>query len=335
MNLEQRVDVVEQELNLIKAQIQEILLQIQEQLLKDAHPVLRAEEPRKAAARAPEAVAVPTSSAAPVKRTNGTASEPTLVEVPTNGNRPSTPSRAYPQAKQVRADTFTEQRPSEQRPSEQRQSEQRQSEQPLTGQPPTERPTARQPNDRRASAPSAPPFVPSEQPPARSNGHRAASPAYQPAEVKVWIQLDQWVSQKVRELGIKRTRELINLCEEPERSLLLQFIDVYDEQSVQSRPAQQQYPTQPYQDQPYSNPQYHTDEPIYTRPVNTAPIPARAPMQTPAEQWQQHANATTRGGEYSPFGEHQDLVLGLIKALLENAQRAPAVMTNGNGHANY
>ncbi len=141
-------------------------------------------------------------------------------------------------------------------------------------------------------------------------------------------------------MGVKRTRELINLCEEPERSLLLQFIDVYDEPQVQPRsaprqqqPTQQpparQYPTQPYQAQPYPEPQYPTDEPVYTRPAPPAPMP------TPAEQWQQHANTRTHTSEYSPFGEHQDLVLGLIKALLDNAQRAPAAVPNGNGYINH
>ncbi len=326
MNLEQRVDVVEQELSLIKAQIQEILLQIQEQLLKEAHPVLRAEEPRQAAARAPEVVAVATPSAAPVKRTNGTAPAPTLTEVPVNGDRP-TPSRAYPQAKQVRLEPVVEQ---PQPPSRASQPSQ-------PSQPPAERPAARQPANYRAAPPAATqPFVSSEQPPVRSNGHKAAASAYQAAEVKVWIQLDQWVSQKVREMGIKRTRELINLCGEPERSLLLQFIDVYDEQSEQPNPARRQpYATPQNAAQPYANPQYPGDEPIYTRPVNSAPMPPPAPMPTPAEQWQQHANTRMHSGEYSPFGEHQDLVLGLIKALLDNAQRAPAVMTNGNGHVNY
>ena len=290
MNLEQRVDVVEQELNLIKAQIQEILLQIQEQLLKEAHPVLRGEEPRKAAAtRSPEVVAA-APSAAPVQRVNSTA--PTRTESPTTAERPATASRAYPQARQVRVEQQSAERPSAQPPS-------------------TRRP---------APAPATPP-------PAKSNGHKAQPSAYQPAEVRVWIQLDQWVSQKVRELGIKRTRELINLCGEPERSLLLQFIDVYDEQSTPPAPAA---PRQQRPNPQYADPQYPTGEPIYTRPVTNAPLP------TPAEQWQQHANTKTRS-DYSPFGEHQDLVLGLIKALLDDAQHAPAVMTNGNGngHVNY
>ena len=298
MNLEQRVDVVEQELNLIKAQIQEILLQIQEQLLKEAHPVLRAEENRKAAARAPEVDAAPPSRPTPAARSNGAA--PTSENHLANG-RPA-PSREYPQAKQVRADSFAEQPAAPQQPLDRR---------------PAERQPNRQPTERRPAPAPTPIYVPPAQPTVRANGHngnnnhngsKPAAPNYEPAEVKVWIQLDQWVSQKVREMGVARTRHLISLCDEPERSLLMQFIDVYDERSTPSAPAARQpYPAQPYQNQPYADQSYAN-----------APYPTE-PYARP----------------YNPSSERQDLVLRLITTLLDDAQRPAPYAPNGSGYGTH
>ena len=148
-------------------------------------------------------------------------------------------------------------------------------------------------------------------------------------------------------MGVKRTRELINLCSEPERSLLLQFIDVYDEQEHAAAPATAAVsyssgsntrlsPTRTRSTPPASRSTPARSTPRRSRlRRNSTPTPQPTQQPTPAEQWQQHANAKTRGGDYNPFGEHQDLVLGLIKVLIDDAQRAPAVVTNGNGHANY
>lgn len=50
-----------------------------------------------------------------------------------------------------------------------------------------------------------------------------------------WIELENWVGQKVEQLGINRTRELINLYARQERfttqecDLLMQFVDIYDD----------------------------------------------------------------------------------------------------------
>lgn len=56
-----------------------------------------------------------------------------------------------------------------------------------------------------------------------------------------WNELENWVSQKVETMGIKRTRELIDLYARQERftrqerELLMQFVDIYDDDEEQQQ----------------------------------------------------------------------------------------------------
>ena len=138
--------------------------------------------------------------------------------------------------------------------------------------------------------------------------------AEEEAIASTWMQLDKWVSQKVRELGLERTRELINLYGGKERELLLRVVDVYDQNDRRSGRA-------PI---PYGEPNYERQ----SRPQ---------PMQSVAEEWQRHANNNKSKNAPSsnarPFGDHQELVLRLIADIL-NSREEPSVAA-GNGYMKH
>lgn len=148
-------------------------------------------------------------------------------------------------------------------------------------------------------------FAPAPEPEIEPGEMEAAE---QDAITATWMQLDKWVSQKVRELGLERTRELINLYGGKERELLLRVVDVYDH-----GPRAARAPI------PYA-------EPNYARPAQ------QQPMHSVAEEWQRHANNSKQknpAANARPFGDHQELVLRLIADLLNSREEPSAAAGNG------
>lgn len=118
-----------------------------------------------------------------------------------------------------------------------------------------------------------------------------------------WIELEEWVSQKVEKLGIARTRELIDLYgreqrfTRQERVLLMQFVDIYDdgEQKPLDAPA-----------------------PKKTRKQPTIVPQTRAVVEEIRTELREK-RAQTNGQKTLPqeeLSEHQGLVLRLIAGIL-------------------
>jgi hypothetical protein len=131
-------------------------------------------------------------------------------------------------------------------------------------------------------------------------------------DVRAWIEIDQWVSAKIKEIGIKRTRELINLYGGQERDLLMQFLSVYEEEAAPPppSPARSLFPQA-------------------ERGARSNVLP------TSKDQWQQgqpqSAASRAKNATYTPFNEHQEMVLRLIADMVGNGQDMPRA-SNGNGH---
>lgn len=108
--------------------------------------------------------------------------------------------------------------------------------------------------------------------------------AEQDAIAATWMELDKWVSQKVRELGMDRTRDLIQLYGGKERELLLRVCDVYDQNGQRSNRTPFAYV-----------------EPSYGRQSSAQP------NLSIAEQWQRHANANKSNNQSGnrQFGDRQ------------------------------
>ena len=141
------------------------------------------------------------------------------------------------------------------------------------------------------------------------NEPKSAGQPYQTADVRLWIELDKWVNQKVAEVGIQRTRELISLFEGPEQDLLMQVAAIYD------------------------------TGPELVRPPRSVPTPIRQnsvpQSRAVAEDWQKYANPGKVGNAtYRPFGEHQELALRLIADILSSEEPVPASAAS-NGHAKH
>lgn len=143
-----------------------------------------------------------------------------------------------------------------------------------------------------------------------------AAPACQPESVNVvhtdapatlsfeiWRELDKWVTEKIREVGIGGTLELAQLCGGQQRDTLLKIIAVY-----QARAAETPMP----------------------QPATTPPQPPSPPPTAPPEQHSPAADV--KYATYRPFGEHQELALQLLEQVLRSRETVkPATNGNGNG----
>lgn len=227
MNLEQRVQMLEQEVQLLKAQIQATLLDMQEQLLNNKYPILRAEESPNAANPIIEAPAAPpAASPSPIKRVALTEPDPDeQVDV--------RPVRTVISAASLDDDLVTEP-PVVQQPVVRAHS---------NGHHPVPAAEAPKPAAPAWEPPKPRPQRPVDAPkPARPEPVNPAAPD-DDTDSHDWIELENWVSQKVEKLGIARTRELINLYtrqerfSRQERELLLQFVNIYN--NVPKSPTQQ------------------------------------------------------------------------------------------------
>jgi hypothetical protein len=138
--------------------------------------------------------------------------------------------------------------------------------------------------------------------------------AQQEAIDRTWMELDNWVSGKVREIGLERTRELIQLYGGKERELLLRVVDVYEEGARRSSSRNFS---------PFNEPPHSRQSP-------------NQPIHSVAEQWQRHANASksrsssgSSSGNGRPLGDQQEMVLRLIADLLNSRDESAAA---GNGY---
>ena len=161
--------------------------------------------------------------------------------------------------------------------------------------------------------PHVPPFTASplpvsHPPPLVAQDDYEPAPANPPAEghsatdVTRWIELDKWVSQKVKEVGIERTRQLVALCEGEEGTLLLKFVAIYSDCAEAQKPLPAAQPP---------------------------PLPRETTRPAAVEPWQRDAQHV-RSATYRPLGEHQELVLRLLAEVLRSPEAPPPV--NGNGH---
>jgi hypothetical protein len=201
MNLEQRVQALEQEVELLKAQIQATLLDIQEQLLNNTYPTLRAEGTSVQAQAAPEVRAASPATALPIKRVTLTESEP---------DDDLDVEEDVQQIPVVRKKVQLEELTQPSLPER------------------TERPAKQ--------------VQPEPQPrPARRERIEPTVTDQPDESLHDWNELENWVSQKVETMGIKRTRELIDLYARQERftrqerELLMQFVDIYDDDEEQQQ----------------------------------------------------------------------------------------------------
>lgn len=298
MNLEQRVQVLEQEVQLLKAQIQATLLDMQEQLLNAKYPILRSEEPAPAA---PAAVPPPVAaSASPVRRVVLTEPEPE--EAPVDVRPARSPAArisddvdVVPAAVKVRSNGYHAAPPPEPPGFNAADWEDEEYEQPRASR------VAEPPKPRRGVweeeefAPPRQPRITEPPKPARPE------PVYADDEAaRDWIELENWVSQKVEKLGITRTRELINLYtrqerfSRQERELLLQFVNIYD---GTSKPANAQEP-KAAAERPSIVPQ------------------TRAVVEELRNELRQKRNAAKNKTETYPLSEQQELVMRLIAGIL-------------------
>lgn len=147
-----------------------------------------------------------------------------------------------------------------------------------------------------------------------------------------WIELENWVGQKVEQLGINRTRELINLYARQERfttqecDLLMQFVDIYDD--TIPKPTSARHPVG-------SGTSANGGAPYASRASSSSARPSIVP-QTRAvvneirtelryqndRSWAQDEALTDQ------LSEQQGLVLRLIAGIL-NAGDNPPVSNNG------
>ncbi|MBK8020051.1 MAG: hypothetical protein IPK19_01185 [Chloroflexi bacterium] len=286
MNLDQRVKAVEQDLDILKAQIQTVLLEIQEYILNNSHPNLRANETPGRAAR----------SVTGDQRRVEPELEPVLQAEPSHKTEPSQNHRSVenhnghsnglkePPARQNGYANHRSVAPEKLAPEPDDWHDE-----------PVEYEEPRSP--RRSPAPQ-----------------QSAERRVRATDLDAWIDLEKWVGQKVREVGIRRTRELVNLYPGEERDLLLLFLNVYEDA------ADRYY---------YPEPAPTAYESYPARPKSVQQLTAFA------EQWQRRAKASPaqngNGNGYRPFGDHQELVLRLIADMLSSGDEMPGSNGNGNG----
>lgn len=279
MNLEQRVQALEQEVQLLKAQIQATLLDIREQMLNQTYPSLQGEAPARPAAAPPAEPPAP----APFQKVK--LAEPVVIE-----DEDDDPPDVSMFRKIVPSSTPTP-TPAEEAPK------------PAKNYAPSS--TAQpQPFAPQVFAPQG--FAPQ---PAATNGQRETNP-YD------WIDLENWVSQKVEKLGIERTRELIYMYAQQERftdqeqDLLLQFVDVYESTEK---------PAQASRQQPAHKPAASSSIVPQTRAV-VDEIRAELRLKQAAAQAKKELSKET-------LTEQQGLVLRLIAGILNAGDDAPPAST--------
>ncbi len=165
-----------------------------------------------------------------------------------------------------------------------------------------------------------------------------AAPLQQSSEITEWStleELEQWTSQKVKEIGIGRTRKLIELhsqkglFSDDVKDILLQFVSLYEDEMPPHNRGSNTHARQPAPSRPASQKPAVRKQPAPTRPQPpAAPKPASQPAarkqaasakRTEPAKRQQPAESS----EATPNGEAEDetnssVVLRLI-AGVQNA----------------
>ncbi len=293
MNLEQRVQALEQEVQLLKAQIQATLLDIQEQVLNGTYPMLRGEE-------------------AAVKPAAPAAQSVVKTVAPTPTPEPSAPEAVMPSP--VKRITFKD------------------TDLDLEDDDDDLEPVMTvTPNPRRAAPVPPPTPEPKPEPMQIVRSDWTEWDESQPQQQKKndkheWIELENWVGQKVEQLGIKRTRELINVYmrqerfTRQERDLLLQFVNAYD--TVEG-PAE-------------TPPSTVISSAIKSKPVPERPtiVPqTRAVVEEIRDELRHKHTANGRRSEvHYEISEQQQLVLRLIAGILSAGDE---ISNSSNGHGGF
>jgi hypothetical protein len=280
------MNVVEQEMQVLKAQIQTLLLEIQEQLLNNTYPTLRAQEPARAQMPPPQPQVQPH------------APEPSITKRMT--------------LEQIEQDVFDDEETLElPRQQQQRVRQQAQDTRAQQQQPRQQPPSQQQPPQRRQAQPQR--YEMDDYSDEQVEEQRSEY-LMQQTDVRAWIEIDKWVSGKINEIGIKRTRDLINLYDGQERDLLMQFLKVYEEESAPPppSPARSLFPQA-------------------QRSERNNVLP------TSRDQWQkpqqpQSAASRAKNATYTPFNEHQEMVLRLIADMVGNSNNDMPRASNGNGN---
>lgn len=283
MNLEQRVQALEQEVQLLKAQIQTTLLDIQEQLLNGTYPALRADDPAKIVTP-PEPI--PETQPKPVPNTNR------FKTISIKDTEPEVGDDDEPDEIELPVHTVDHHKPA------------------VSPQPPLPDPSPKLKVERSEHR---------EPPELIKQTERAL--LRQDVTGHDWIELENWVGQKLERLGIKRTRELIRLYAREERfsqqesELLMEFVNIYAEIGNDG-----QVP-------PFIT--YGND--IEERP---SIVPqTRAVVEEIRDDLREKQGKTRRGSGASTFSlsERQELILRLIAGILTAGDGVPS----SNGHGNY
>lgn len=136
-----------------------------------------------------------------------------------------------------------------------------------------------------------------------------------------WIALENWVSEKVERLGIERTRDLVHLYARQERftrqerSLLLEFIDIYADGGEQK-------PSAPKKSEPARKPP--TTHPTIVPQTRAVVDEIRAELR------QKRARMNHQQAVPEEISEQQGLVLRLIAGILNAGDEADPVPSNGH-----
>jgi hypothetical protein len=277
-----RVDFVEKEMKLLKAEIKATLLEIHSYLLSDVYPTLQRDASMDGHAAAPaKQWAVKKYTPGDDKSVPGYYSEEP---------EPPQPTYARPAPALVAA------RPAQPEQSREATSSGKKAEsnvwREILGLLTEAYPPAYPPSTNAASAEPEPP-------------HSA-----QTVDIGNWIELDKWVNEKVKAIGIEATRELIDLYAGNERMLLQKLLKVYEESNRQPNPNSATFP-------------------LVTNKRATG-VTERT-RQAVAEQWLKYAS-DNKNGSLNASSEDEELVLRFIADLL-NSRAAGNTAAVSNGYS--
>lgn len=278
--LDQRMNVVEQEMQVLKAQIQTLLLEIQEQLLNNTYPTLRTQESSRM--QEPSRPQVQAPEPTPVKRVPLEQLEPDLFD--------DEETLELPRQQQQRIRQQTQQTRAQQQPQ--------------------------RPNGNGNGNGNSRRQIDMDNYSDEEAEEQRGEYLMPQTDVRAWIEIDKWVSDKIRDIGLKRTRELINLYGGQERDLLMAFLKVYEEDSAPPppSPARSLFP-----------------QAERGARSNVLPTSRDQWQQAQPQPQQQSAASRAKNATYSPFNEHQEMVLRLIADMVANNPDMPRA-ANGNGN---
>lgn len=278
-----RVDFIEKELKVLKAEIKATLLEIHSYLLSDVYPTLQRDAP------VDERVSPPARQWAVKKYTPG--EDKAVPGYYTEAPEPRQPSYAPPPAT-APASTPAAVRPAQPEQSREATSSGKKAESNVWREILGLLTEAYPPSANAASAEPEP-------------THSA-----QTVDIGNWIELDKWVSEKVKAIGIEATRELIDLYAGDERMLLQKLLKVYEESNRQPNPNSASFP-------------------LVTNKRATG-VTERT-RQAVAEQWLKYAQ-DNKNGSLNTSSEDEELVLRFIADLL-NSRSAGNTAAVSNGYS--